>query len=140
MINKIICFFGNKNVLFVIALLIICCIGLITYNNFFYLDEHEYTSIECCIGYNFNTNNSEEIGRIINFLNDSRLYRTFKRVDTLASPEFVLNLKKKDGTQESVEIYSGAWNEGLYLLYNDTQYKITDCDEFLERIEVFLGN
>lgn len=34
-----------------------------------------------------------------------------------------------------VLIYGGAWEEGLYLIYNDTQYEIKNSDKFYENLE-----
>lgn len=44
-------------------------------------------------------------------------------------------LLKKDGTTENMEIYGGAQENELYLLYNDNQYKIKNIDNFYKKIE-----
>ncbi len=136
MISKINCLSWNKCILFVVVALIICCTYLAMGKNLFLkLDEQDYTLIESHVSYEFSTNNPEKISYIINFLNANKFYKTFKRVDTLASPEIIMTLVKKDGTTENIEIYGGAWKDGLYLLYNDTQYKIKNLDKFYENID-----
>ena len=117
-------------------MLITCCICLIIRNNLtLNFDESIYTSVECCVGYEFVTNELEKVRCIIDFLNDNRFCKNLKSVDTLASPEIVMVLSKKDGTIENIGIYSGAWEEGLYLMYNNAQYEIENPDKFLKGIE-----
>lgn len=136
MISKTNYFSWNKCILFVVVSLVICCIYLLMEKNLFLkLDKQDYTSIESHVSYEFSTNNPEKISYIVDFFNANKFYKTFKRVDTLASPEIIMILVKKDGTTENIEIYGGAWKDELYLLYNDTQYKIKKIDKFYENIE-----
>lgn len=137
---KVKCFWKNKYVLFVIIALIICCTYLITRKSpSLRLEEREYELIEGQFCNDFSTDSSEKISWFINYINTNKFRKIFKRVDTLASPEIIFSLKKKDGTSEKMEIYSGAWEEGLFLLYKDNQYQIKKPDKFCESIEnVFL--
>ncbi len=137
---KVKCFWSNKYVLFVIIALTICCTYLIIKKNQpLKLEEQDYVLIEGHFYNDFSTNSSEKISCFINYINTNKFHKIFKQVDTLASPEIVFLLRKKDGTSEKMEVYSGAWEEGLFLQYKDNQYKIKNPNKFCESIEnVFL--
>ena len=136
MFSEIKRFCRNKYVLFIIASVIIIFICVAAKKHlFFELHEQKYISVECCVGYEFSTNDPKKINDIIDFINDGKPFRTLKQIDTLASPEIMMILTEKDGTTEMIEIYSGAFEEGLYLVHNDTRYKIKNSDEFFENTE-----
>ena len=138
MFSEIKRFCRNKYVLFIIASVIIIFICVAAKKHlFFELHEQKYISVECCVGYEFSTNDPKKINDIIDFINDGKPFRPLNRVDTLASPEIMMILTEKDGTQKMIEIYSGAFEEGLYLVYNNTQYKIRNSYKFCENAEAF---
>ena len=118
-----------------IILLFIYTIVSVIYSPLKKLKEEDYELIESYIDYEFNANNTEDIKLIIDLFNSNKFYKTIKWVDALASPDIAMTFVKKDGSEENIEIYGGAWDSGIYLVFNNVQYRLKDIEKFYGQLE-----